>query len=467
MRKRLFWTIAGVAAVTGLIVLVGTVYVSQRAAVEATGRELAKSSEEVALVIEDTIEQVSRRPGGLIELFRFLEGEPLRPALGRIRRTAGSSTLAFAVIAPDGSIGTQDELFGRIPLDPDILEAGTSQFLRSTSNELVVVTPMTLIEQNEVTVTLLIGMARKAPVVVLSDMGPALTIIAVGIIALSALLARLLSTQIARRLEPLSTASKGLAGGDLTARVPDLGDPDLDELAGAFNEMAQALESTNDREREFLLGIGHDLRTPLTTIGGYAEALEAGEIAEGEVARIGAVLGKQTGQMSRLIEDLTLLARLDQPEFDLRIETVEVGGHVTGIVEAHRRKAEEAGVTLAADATEPVEVDTDPDRLAQIVLNLLENALRFTPEAGRVVVTVRPVGDGVEVEVADNGLGIDAEDLPHIFDRHYVGRQRRIRNEGSGLGLSIVKGLTERLGGTVTAESTPGKGTKVTVTLNA
>jgi signal transduction histidine kinase len=169
--------------------------------------------------------------------------------------------------------------------------------------------------------------------------------------------------------------------------------------------------------------------------------------------------------MNRLIEDLTLLARLDQPEFDLRIETVEVGGHVTEIVEAHRRKAEEAGVTLAADATETVEVETDPERLAQIVQNLLENALRFTPEAGKVVVTVRPADDGVDVEVADNGLGIDAEDLPHIFDRHYVGRQRRIRNEGSGLGLSIVKGLTERLGGTVTAESTPGKGTIVTVRL--
>ena len=116
--------------------------------------------------------------------------------------------------------------------------------------------------------------------------------------------------------------------------------------------------------------------------------------------------------MSRLIEDLTLLARLDQPEFDLRIETVEVGGHVTGIVEAHRRKAEEAGVTLTADATEIVEVETDPDRLAQIVQNLLENALRFTPEAGKVVVTVRSLDEGVDVEVADNGLGIDAEDLP-------------------------------------------------------
>lgn len=467
MRRRLFWTIAGVASVTGLIVLVGTVYASQRAAIDATGRELAKSSQEVVLIIEDTIEQASRRPGGLIELFRFLDGEPLRPALGRIRRTAGSSTLAFAVIGPDGSVGTQDELFDRIQLDPEILESGGSQFVRSTSNELVMVTPMSFTGQNDVTITLLIGLAREAPVVVLGDMGGALIVIGVGIVALSALLARVLSTQIARRLEPLSAASKDLAGGDLTTRVPDLGDPDLDDLAGAFNEMAQALESTSDREREFLLGVGHDLRTPLTTIGGYAEALEAGEIGDDEIERIGAVLGKQTGHMSRLIEDLTLLARLDQPEFDLRIEKVEVGAHVAEIVESYRRKADDAGVALTAEAEARAEIETDPDRLAQVVQNLLENALRFTPEAGKVAVTVGPTVDGVEIEVADNGVGIDPEDLPHIFDRHYVGRQRRIRNEGSGLGLSIVEGLTERLGGTVTASSKPGKGTKVTVRLIA
>jgi signal transduction histidine kinase len=346
-----------------------------------------------------------------------------------------------------------------------LLESGESQFLRSTRDELVMVTPVALTTRNDVTVTLLVGLAREAPVVVLGDMGRGVLLIGVAILALAGLLARVLSRQIARRLDPLSAASRDLADGDLSARVPDLGDPELDDVAEAFNEMAEALESTNEREREFLLGVGHDLRTPLTTIGGYAEALESGELDDDEVERIGGVLTKQTGQLRRLIEDLTLLARLDQPEFDLRIERVEVIGHVAGILESYGRKAEEAGVGLSADLEGATEVETDPDRLAQIVQNLLENALRFTPEAGTVEVSVDRVDDAIEIQVSDTGIGIDPDDLPNVFDRHFVGRQRRVRNEGSGLGLSIVKGLTERLGGSVEAESHPGRGTTVTVRL--
>jgi signal transduction histidine kinase len=465
MRRRLFWTIAGVAAITGLIVLVGTVFASQRAAVEATQRELAHSSREIVTIIEDTVEQAQRRPGGLIEVIRLLEGDQLRPTLGRIRRTAGSSTLAIAAIGPEGLLGSDAELFTRLDLDEELLESGESQFLRSTRAELVMVTPVTLTTRNDFTVTLLIGLAREAPVVVLGDMGRGVLLIGVAILALAGLLARVLSRQIARRLDPLSAASRDLADGDLSARVPDLGDPELDDVAEAFNEMAEALESTNEREREFLLGVGHDLRTPLTTIGGYAEALESGDLDDDEVERIGGVLTKQTGQLRRLIEDLTLLARLDQPEFDLRMERVEVIGHVAGILESYGRKADEAGVGLSADLEGAIEVGTDPDRLAQIVQNLLENALRFTPEAGTVEVSVDRVDDAIEIRVSDTGIGIDPDDLPNVFDRHFVGRQRRVRNEGSGLGLSIVKGLTDRLGGAVEAESQPGRGTTVTVRL--
>jgi signal transduction histidine kinase len=464
VRRRLFWTIAGVAATTGFLVLAGAVIASQRAAVDATQRELARSSQEIVAIIEEAVRTNSQRPAALIEIIGILEGEKLSPLLGRVRRAAGSTELAFAGIAPDGTLRSNHDLFDRIPLDLSAFPSGASQFVRSTRNELVVVTP-TVIPVRNLDITVLLAVAREAPVVQLRDMGRGLVLVALGLVLVSAVLARVLSDHVTRRLSPLSMASRRLAAGDLTARVPDLGDPDLDELAESFNEMAGELEATRVREREFILGVGHDLRTPLTTIGGYAEALESGAVEPQEIAKIGAILGTQSRQLGRLIEDLSLLARLEQPEFGLRIEPVDVGAHVAEIVEGFRRRADEMGIRLEVNAEPGLELETDPDRLGQVAQNLVENALRFTPEAGQVTVEVRSEEEQVLLIVSDTGTGIGPEDLPHVFGRHYVGRQRRVRNEGSGLGLSIVKGLVERLGGGVTAESQPGKGTTITVKL--
>jgi signal transduction histidine kinase len=466
MRRRLFWTIAGVAAVTGLLVLAGSAFAYQRAAVEATYREMRQSSQEAAAIIEDEIERAERRPGAVQELFRLLQGEQLGPRLGRIRRTAGGSDIAFAVIPEDGDVRFSNDLFTRVDLDHEILESGTTQFTRSNSGELVVVTP-TEISVRNTDLTLLVGLAREAPIVRLADQFRGILVIIVGIGVLSAVLARLMSRSVANRLEPLAAASRDLADGDLSVRVPDLEDPELDGVAAAFNEMAQELEASQIRERDFILGIGHDLKTPLTTIGGYAEALEAGEVDPEEIERIGGVLGVQSRQLGRLIEDLSTLARLEQPEFSLRTEQVDVGAHVKEVVEGFSRHAKEIGVKLSVEAFEGLVLETDPDRLGQISQNLVENAMRYTPETGSVTVVVRAEGSAGVIEVADTGVGITPEDLPHIFDRHYVGKQRQLRNEGSGLGLSIVQGLVEQMGGEVTAESRPGKGTTITVRLPA
>jgi signal transduction histidine kinase len=147
------------------------------------------------------------------------------------------------------------------------------------------------------------------------------------------------------------------------------------------------------------------------------------------------------------------------------MERVDVGAHITEIVEGFRRRADDVGVGLEVSAEEGLTIDTDPDRLGQITQNLVENGLRYTPETGTVSVSVSGTDAGVELKVADSGVGIAPEDLPKVFDRHYVGRQRQVRAEGSGLGLSIVEGLVDRLGGSVSAESTPGKGSTITVEL--
>ena len=464
MRRRLFWTIAGVAAVTGLLVLAASVYASQRAAVDATYRELQVSANEAVAIIDDFFELDGRRPGAVLEILGLLEGDELAPLFSTIRRTAGGSEIGFAAVGIDGTLRTNASIFGRIELADLELTAGETSRTTSTSGELVVVTQTAVVVRGS-EVTLLVALAREAPIVSVRDQGAGLVLLVVGIVALAALGARLLSSQLASRLEPLAQVSRRVASGDMTARVPDLKDPELAEVAAAFNEMATELGAAREREREFILGVGHDLRTPLTTIGGYAEALEAGEIDDAELNRIGAVLGVQTRQLGRLIDDLSTLARLEQAEFGLRRERVDVGAHVSEVVDGFGRRANELGVRLDVETGEGVFLETDADRLGQVAQNLVENALRHTPETGSVQVTVGEHGDQVVITVADSGTGIAESDLPRVFDRHFVGRQRRVRNEGTGLGLSIVKGLVDRMGGSVEAESTPGKGTTITVRL--
>lgn len=446
------------------MVLAASVFASQRAAVDATYRELQVSANEAVAVIDEFLEEQGTRPTAALEIIRLVEGNELTSLIGRITRTAGGSELGVAVISSSGALQSNAALFRRITLQGETIALGETYRTTSETGELVVVTPTT-VQVRGVDVTLLVALAREAPIVRLRDQGPGLILLVVGIVTVAALGARLLSTQLTRRLEPLAAASRRVARGDMKARVGTTGDPDLDEVAGAFNEMASELEATRERERDFILGVGHDLRTPLTTIIGYAEALETGEVGEGELERIGNVLGVQSRQLGRLIDDLSTLARLEQAEFSLREEEVDVGAHVTDVLEGFRRRAAELGVSVEVEAAEKILIETDPDRLGQIAQNLVENALRHTPEPGNILVSVDADDDAVVIRVADSGAGISPEDLPHVFDRYFVGRHRSLRNEGSGLGLSIVKGLVERMGGSVEAESTPGKGTTITVRL--
>lgn len=462
MRRRLFWAIAGVAALTGVLVLGASLYATQRAAVDATYRELTQSADEAVSVIRETLE---RRPGlGAVEFFRLMEGGEYGQLFGALRRAAGGSEIGFAAVTPDGEVNSGSPLMARVTLDEATLDEGVVQTTTSDRDELVVIAP-TGVQLVASRANVYVAIAREAPVVRIRDQLGGLILLTLGVVLLAGFLARVLSGQITRRLEPLAVASNRVAGGDMTARVPELADPELDQVAAAFNEMADELEETREREREFILGIGHDLRTPLTTIGGYAEALEAGEVSEGEQRRVGSVLGVQSRQLSRLIEDLSMLARLEGAELSLRNEKVDVGAHVAEVVEGFQRRASEIGVNLEVVPAPGIVIETDPDRLAQIAQNLVENALRHTPETGWVRVEVGDAGDAVRVAVIDSGSGIPVEDLPHVFDRHFVGRQRSVRKEGTGLGLSIVKGLVDRMGGSVEATSPPGEGTTITVLL--
>ena len=310
--------------------------------------------------------------------------------------------------------------------------------------------------------------ARQTPVIVWSEqVRPLLTGLVVAAVV-AAVAARLLSGWVARRVDPLAEGAVRLSQGDLSTRVTVNGDDELTSVAVSFNEMAEALGASKDRERQFLLSVGHDLRTPLTTIGGYAEALEEGLEDPAEIARIAGVMAAEHRRLSRLIEDVMLLARLDSAEFGVVTESVDVAAHVEGVTSGYAERAAAAGIELVTNA-EPTGLRVvDPDRVAQILSNLIENALRYTPSGGRVEVTLGSPPELVTIGVTDTGPGIDAGDLPHIFDRFYVAqRYRGVRPEGSGLGLSIVDRLASSMGGSVSATSPPGRGTAFVVSLPA
>lgn len=294
---------------------------------------------------------------------------------------------------------------------------------------------------------------------------PLLVSLGLGAVVAAAL-AGTVARRIGRRLDRLAVASRAIAAGDFSGRAPEDGDDDVARLGISFNAMATQLEDVRGRERDFLMSVGHDLRTPLTTLRGYAEALDAGDVDTDDMRRVGGVLRRQTDRLSRLVEDLTMLARLEASEFTLRPEMVDLAAHVAELAEGHAVRAAASHVGLDVSAPQVGLVAVDPDRVGQILGNLVDNALRYTPEGGRVSVGLTGSGSDVTLTVADTGPGIDREDLPHVFERLYVSRRyRSVRPEGSGLGLSIVRALVDAMDGSIAVDSELGKGTTVSVTL--
>jgi signal transduction histidine kinase len=279
-----------------------------------------------------------------------------------------------------------------------------------------------------------------------------------------------IARRITRRLVHAADTAQRIARGDLDARVPSdaLDDPEIGRLATSLNAMAEALARARHLERQFLLSISHDLRTPLTSIRGYAEAIADGAAADPAAAA--AVVASEAVRLERLIQDLLDLARLDARRFSLDLRATDAAAVATSVAEGQRLALAQAGIALELDAPSALPpVRADPHRLAQVVGNLLDNAYKFA--RSRVRLTVGPLSEppagGVLLAVEDDGPGIAPEDLPHVFERLYTSSRRPARSAGSGLGLAIVAELVAAMGGTVVARSPAGAsgGTRVEVRL--
>jgi len=276
--------------------------------------------------------------------------------------------------------------------------------------------------------------------------------------ALAALLSFLVARSVVRPIRRMRDATRAIASDASHEPLPRGGTAELAALADAFNQMSDQLAASREAERNFLLSVSHEFKTPLTAIRGYAEGLADGAFDADEAARI---IGIEASRLERLVRDLLDLARMNRSEFSVRTEPVDLVEIVREVVRRHDGAAAQFGVALVTEGDEAW-VEADGDRLLQAASNLVENALRETPAGGTVTVRSEPG----RLLVADTGPGIAAEDLPRVFERFYlydkIGKDRPV---GSGLGLAIVKQLVVAMGGDVTIESGLGRGTTFVVSL--
>lgn len=268
----------------------------------------------------------------------------------------------------------------------------------------------------------------------------------------------LASRNLAAPLNRLAVAAQAIGARNLDYRVPVQGSTEIREVAESFNKMATDLQSAEDLRRNLLADVAHELRTPLTVLQGNLQAIleDVYPLDKSEVAR----LHDQTRHLHRLVNDLHELAQAEAHQLPLHKQPLDTRNLAQEAVELFGPVAEEKGVTLRLVAgAGPLNIQGDRARLMQVLQNLLNNALRHTPEGGEIEVAVTAQADGVEIGIGDTGEGIAVEDLPHIFERFYrTGLARDRDSGGTGLGLAIVRALVEAHDGRVSAFS-EGKGT--------
>ncbi|MFZ5632638.1 MAG: ATP-binding protein [Bacillota bacterium] len=309
-----------------------------------------------------------------------------------------------------------------------------------------------------------------------SDFQRVILNVGIGGIILATLLSLFFSRSLSGPLIQMNSVALGLAGGDFSRKVEVKSEDEIGALAAALNSLSgqlqekiAALERLDQTRKDFVAGISHELRTPLTIIQGYAEALQD-NVADSEEERRECVDGivEEAGRMKRLVSDLLDLRRIEAGQERVELREFDAAPVLERSVDKMRPLAERKGIDLYLDmAGDLPPVRANPDRLEQVMINLIGNAIRYTPRGGKVVVGAKGAGGFVRVSVTDSGPGIPPAEQDLIWEKFYKVDKSRARSDGggTGLGLAIVKRLVEKMGGSVGVESLPGEGTTFSFTL--
>jgi signal transduction histidine kinase len=293
----------------------------------------------------------------------------------------------------------------------------------------------------------------------LSEFGSSLAIplLQAGVIGLvfAFILAALISRQIAKPLSAVAHAAGEVAQGNYEAKLPETGASEMRAVAEAFNTMTREVRSTHQSQRDFLANVSHDLKTPLTSIQGYSQAIIDGAVRDPATAA--EVIYSEADRLARMVSELTDLASLQSGRVALRLDRVDIAQLTRALTERIEVVARKKNVVMNIRAPESIVVTADGDRMAQVITNLLSNAVKFTPEGGHIDVVMRGLDNGIEVAVRDNGIGIPQNEIARVFERFYQIDKARGPKRGTGLGLAIAKEIVSAHGGRIRAES-PGEG---------
>jgi two-component system, OmpR family, sensor histidine kinase ArlS len=270
----------------------------------------------------------------------------------------------------------------------------------------------------------------------------------------------ILTRVVTHPLIEISKATKRISKGDFSVSLPRLAKDEIGELGESINILASDLEILKNERNEFLASISHELRTPLTYIKGYADIARREGTSELEREKYLGIIFEETEKLSKLVKELFHLAKMDENNFTIEKETVHLAPYLKGIYEKVLPAFTENHMELNLHCASDIYTDIDPIRFEQVILNLLDNARKYSEPFTETAITVEQIGEKISIKIKDQGKGIPKEDLPRIFERFYrVDKSRARALGGTGLGLSIVKELVEAHGGTIEVTSNPDEGT--------
>ncbi|CAG0977715.1 two-component system, OmpR family, sensor histidine kinase BaeS [Anaerolineales bacterium] len=298
-------------------------------------------------------------------------------------------------------------------------------------------------------------------------LGQSITLSAVGTILLAFILGAILSQTISRPIRELTKATHQMADGKFGQRVPVRSRDEIGELASSFNKMNDDLARSFNLRKQMTADIAHELRTPLSLIIGHAEGVHDGVLSASKENF--EIIREEAERLEKLVNDLRTLSLADAGELAVEFQPVDVN-KLLGDIKAHYA-ASFNQKKLAFDfkpASSSPQANLDAARFSQVLTNILDNALHYTPEGGRILISIEQNGGQIEIDIEDSGEGVSPEEAMHLFDRFYRADPSRTRDEGgSGLGLAIAKSIVEMHGGKIWAESEKGKGLKVVIRVPA